>query len=641
METHKNTGIFFTQSLNGYYSKINLEAITSFAKQIPNVKTVFHVTKDVLTDSQKIETILKSKEIERVILVGEYPGLHKTLFTKAIVSAGLITDNLVTLSFREKGIFDEKDTEKAKLLLEHAVKGSQFFDISETGNNAVNDQTLVIGAGIAGIQASLEIADAGKKVFLVEKTGTIGGHMAMFDKTFPTLDCAACILTPKMVEIGQHSNIDLITYAEVKSVSGTPGNYKVTILKKARCVDLNLCIGCGSCSTKCPSKVPSEFDSFTTLRKAIYIPFPQAVPNKYLVDKENCTYVNDPFHINAATLSGLRKKNVPEKVVEKLKSLKGKSFNTEPDFIETLTNTLGENDWKKYSDLLYENTGKCKNCIKFCPVNDCINLDEKDEEIEINVGNIIVATGFTPFDASRAEQFGYGVYDNVLTSLELERLINASGPTEGKITLRTTDKKGNKIFTKEGKTPSSIALVHCVGSRDENHNKYCSKVCCMYSLKLSHLIKEKLPDADVFEYFIDMRAFGKGYEEFYERINNEGIDIIRGKTAKAESHNGALLIRGENILESTLIEQQVDMLILAVGLVPNNDSKDISEMLNIKVSDDGWFVEADSNTDTTGTYTAGILTAGVCQSPKDIPDTVAQASAAASKVLQNIMKGKI
>lgn len=456
------------------------------------------------------------------------------------------------------------------------------MNTSENGNafhDKVHPDTLVIGAGIAGIQTSLEIANAGNKVYLVERTGTIGGHMAMFDKTFPTLDCAACILTPKMVEVGQHKRIDLLTCSEVTEVNGSPGAFKVKIHKKARFVDQHLCIGCGSCAAKCPGKAPSEFDSGTTIRKAIYIPFPQAVPNKYLIDKDSCTYM--------------------------------------------------QSDGKK-----------CGVCVKFCPVNDCIDLHAKDEQLEIEVGNIVLATGFKTFDAKRVERFGYGKYPNVLTSLELERLINAGGPTEGKITFRTQDKKGNWLFKPDSDQPQKVAIIHCIGSRDENHNAYCSKVCCMYSLKLAHLVKEKLPEATVNEYFIDMRAFGKGYEEFYQRIKNEGIQMIRGKTAKIEEKDNVLVLRSEDMLNNKLIEQAADMVILAVGLEPSDGVRKLAAMLHIKLDKYGWLQELNSLLDPVGTIKQGVTIAGVCQGPKDIPDTVAQASAAAARVLQSIEKFK-
>ena len=445
--------------------------------------------------------------------------------------------------------------------------------------HTVNPATLVIGGGIAGIQAALEIANAEKTVYLVEKQGTIGGHMAMFDKTFPTLDCAACILTPKMVEVSQNPYINLLSYTEVKSISGKPGDFKINLLRKARFVDEATCIGCGSCAAKCPAKVSSEFDVGTAMRKAIYMPFPQAVPNKYLIDSANCRYIQSE----------------------------------------------GE---------------KCGVCVKFCPVNDCIDLHQKDREEEISVGNIIVATGFKPFDATKIERYGYGRFKNVLTSLELERLINAGGPTEGKIVTRTEDKKGNWIFKGDSPAPKSVALIHCVGSRDVNNNAYCSRVCCMYSLKLAHLIKEKLPEAEVYEHYIDMRAFGKGYEEFSERIKGEGIHLIRGKTATVNEAGDQLLVRSEDIENHRLLEKKVDMVILAVGLEPAVDSKQIAQELGISTSVDGWMSESNYLIDPTGTVGAGIHLAGVCQGPKDIPDTVSQASAAAARVLQSITNVK-
>jgi heterodisulfide reductase subunit A2 len=364
----------------------------------------------------------------------------------------------------------------------------------------------------------------------------------------------------------------------VLDVTGTAGNFTVSILQKARKVNVATCIGCGTCAEKCPAQAPSEFDAGTTLRKAIYIPFPQAVPNKYLVDAESCIYLKN---------------------------------------------------------------GKCKACIKACPVPDCINLDEQDQTVVINVGNIIVATGYKPFDAKRMEQYGYGKYPNVLTSIEFERLLNASGPTGGNIHLRSKDKKGNWIFNTETEKPESIAIIHCVGSRDKNYNKYCSRVCCMYSLKFSHLILDKLPEAAVFEYFIDMRSFGKGYEEFYERIKEEGVSIIRGKTAKVEEKDGNLLIRGEDILAGTLLENTVDMVILSVGLEPGEDTGKLAKIMGIPLSEGGWLEEANYNTDSTGTFKGGISIAGTCQGPKDIPDAVAQGSAAAARVIRSILKGKV
>ena len=557
---------------------MQVDELAGFISDMPEVTVIWYPSDLRLDDPAQVISQIKEKGINRLIIAGDRPGFVKSLFSRIMIAAGQSAADVVVVSFREHNASGRADTGLARAVLTCAILDVPFELAALPADQPVNPNTLVIGGGIAGIQASLEIANAGKKVFLVERTGKIGGHMAMFDKTFPTLDCAACILTPKMVEAGQHPMIDLMTFCEVSSVTGVPGNYTVRILRKARRVNLATCIGCGLCAEKCPAKAPSEFDNGTTLRTAIYIPFPQAVPNKYLIDADSCTYV-----------------------------LKG----------------------------------KCGVCVKFCPVNGCINLDEKDQEVEITVGNIIVATGFKTFDPLRAEQFGYGKYPNVVTSLEFERLVNAAGPTGGMIRFRSEDKKGNRIFSPESDEPKSFALIHCVGSRDENYNKYCSRVCCMYSLKLAHLVKEKIPEAQVFEYYIDMRAFGKGYEEFSERIKEEGVQIIRGRTAKVTEKDGHLLVRSEEIYEERILEQKVDMVILAVGLEPTEDSGTLGKMLGLKTGADGWFTEANYLTDPVGTFTGGIAIAGVCQGPKDIPDTVAQASAAASRVLQSIIREKI
>ncbi len=572
------TGIFFYYSGNGHVSSLDFDEIMQYSEIFKHVVVVWDSARFPLWDKKFLESQIQEYKLKRLIVAGYDTGMVKPFIASVFSNLNIPVENILLADFKEHGALERSDTELAKAIVACAILNVPFEDVLISEELEVCPDTLVIGGGIAGIQASIEIANANQKVFLVEKTGTIGGHMAVFDKTFPTLDCAACILTPKMVEVGQHSNIELLTFCEVKKIKGEPGNFKVTILKKARRVDLSMCIGCGNCAEKCPSKAPSEFDSGTTMRKAIYVPFPQAVPNKYLIDAESCRYVQ------------------------------------------------GE---------------KCGVCVKNCPVPGCINLDETDQEIEINVGNIILATGFKIFDASKLEQYGYGKFPNVLSSIEFERLINASGPTEGKITFRSQDKKGNWIFSTESESPDSIAIVHCVGSRDENHNRYCSKVCCMYSLKLAHLVKEKLPETEVYEYFIDMRSFGKGYEEFYERIKSEHVHLIRGKPAEIKKSGNQLMVRSEDIEGGRLLEQKVDMVILSVGLEPANGSYEIAKECGITADKDGWFNEANYVTSPVKTFSEGVFVAGLCQGPKDIPDTVAQASAAASEVLQHIMKGTI
>ena len=467
-------------------------------------------------------------------------------------------------SFREHATGGEGATARAKAIAACAVYGVPFTLAAQPKDTKWGAATLVIGGGIAGIQAALEIADGGKRVYLVERSGTIGGHMAMFDKTFPTLDCAACILTPKMVAVGQHEMIDLLTYSEVESVTGVPGAFKATILRHARRVDESACVACAMCSDVCPVSVPSEFDAGIADRKAVYIPFPQAVPNAYLVDEASCTYVQ----------------------------------------------TNGQ---------------KCGACAKKCP-KDCIDLDAHGDVMQVEVGSVIVATGYETLDAARIEQYGYGVHPNVLTALEFERLTNASGPTGGRIVTKTLRHNKRKkvdewVFDPEGAAPRSVAIIHCVGSRDTNYNAYCSRVCCMYSLKFAHLVKEKLPEAPCYEFYIDMRAFGKGYEAFFERIKSEGTYIVRGRSARCRRTAGCTS-RAKTCSGQRRVAGRHGAAGGGARARPGNARvrRDAGYAARF-----GWFSEPNYNGDPTGTERGGVFVAGMCQGPKDIPDTVAQA----------------
>jgi len=471
-------------------------------------------------------------------------------------------------------------TERAKALIAAAVQGIPFTPPPASSPASFSTATLVIGGGVAGIQASLEIAASGNKVYLVERTGTIGGRMAMFDKTFPTLDCAACILTPKMVAAGQNSNIEILALSEVEQVTGSAGAFKVKVLKHASRVDSSACVACGDCARFCPVTVPSEFDMGIATRKGIFIPFPQAVPNTYMINPEHCLWVQS-------------------------------------------------------------NGKKCGACAKKCTRN-AIHLDARDEVVELEVGNIIVATGYDTLDARRIEHYGYGAYPNVLTSLEFERLTNASGPTGGKIVMKTLrqnkkTKADEWVFDPDGPQPKAVAIVHCAGSRDQNYNSYCSRVCCMYSLKFAHLVREKLPEAECFEYYIDMRAFGKGYDEFAERIREEGVTLLRGRPTDVTARGSRLNMHGEDVVTGRVVDRPVDMVILSVGLQPSSGSAELAKKLGIQQDTDGWFRELNYNSEPNSTSRNGIFIAGVCQGPKDIPDTVAQASAAAAGVLRSII----
>jgi len=574
----RSSAIFFGSMFDGSADSLRQEDVVAELHKVIETGPVWNEKMVPIYDPVAMAKQIRNLQVKRILVAGHNVGFYKTFLTKSMLMAGLDIEDMILLNFREYGIFKKSSAPFAASIIICGLFGVDFSSVYPPEESPVDDATLVIGGGIAGIQAALEIGNSKHKVYLIEKTGTIGGHMAMFDKTFPTLDCAACILTPKMVEVGQHPDIEIMTNSTISFISGKAGNYTVRVLKKARRVDLSACIGCGTCAEKCPRTAPSEFDSATTLRKAIYIPFPQAVPNKYLIDPEHCTYVEN---------------------------------------------------------------GKCGVCVKVCPVPGCINLDEEDHEVEFTVGNIIIATGFKTFDARRIESYGYGKFPNVLTSLEFERLLNASGPTGGLIKFRSQDKKGNWVFSPESDEPKSIAFIHCIGSRDEHYNKYCSRVCCMYSLKMAHLAREKLPASAIYEYFIDMRAFGKGYEEFYERVKKEDIHIQRGKAARVLPSGDKLFIRTEDIEGQKLFWQEVDMVVLSVGLEPSDGYEWLSEMLGIPVDEYGWFVESNYLNNPVDTHVAGIHIAGTCQGPKDIPDTVVQASAAASRVLQSIIKGKI
>lgn len=422
--------------------------------------------------------------------------------------------------------------------------------------------TLVIGAGIAGMQAALDIADAGYQAYLVEKDPSIGGRMAQLDETFPTLDCSSCILTPKMVSVGGHPNIELLTYSEVIGVEGSVGDFKVKVRKKPRYIDLEKCTGCGMCAESCRLKgrIDSEFDVRMGKRGAAYMPFPQAVPLKYTIDGEHCLMIQ-----------------------------RGKCGTSPP-------------------------------CKDACPA-DAIDFDQEEEIVELEVAAIIVATGFDPFDARLKPEYGYGVYHNVITGLQFERLSSASGPTFGEIKLDDREIK-------------DVVFIHCVGSRDRKlGNPYCSRVCCMYTAKQAHLVREKLPDAQITVFYTDIRAFGKGFEEFYDRVREERVRYRRGNPSEIHKRGGHLVVKAEDTLLGKPVEVDADLVVLAVGMVPRADADTLTKVLGLSRSDDGFFQEAHPKLRPTDTELAGIFLAGCCQGPKDIPDAVAQAKAAAASAM--------
>ena len=433
---------------------------------------------------------------------------------------------------------------------------------------------MIIGGGIAGIQAALDIAEAGYPVYLVERESSVGGRMAQLDKTFPTLDCSSCILTPKMVDVGQHPLIELMTYSEVVTVEGEEGSFRVTVRKKPRYVDVDKCTGCGLCAEACRmhGRVIDVFNQGLGKRAAVYVPFPQAVPLVYTVDPDACLYLT--------------------------RGVCGKTF-------------------------------KCKDA---CPA-DAIDFEQKEQFVEVEVAAIIVATGFDLIDPRTKPEFGYGVYPNVLTGLEFERLSSASGPTMGEITLN-------------GKKPKDVVFIQCVGSRDPHTGvPYCSRFCCMYTAKHAHLVRDKIPDARITVFYMDVRAFGKGYEEFYDRVKHERVIYRRGEPAEVYrrggrgDRSGRLVVLAEDTVLGKPIEIEADLVVLATAVVPRTDASEVAALLGLERSPDGFFQEAHPKFRPVDTPIDGVFLAGCCQGPKDIPDTVAHAKAAASSALVVLAQG--
>ena len=512
-----------------------------------------------------IKSAIKEKGLTGVVVAACSPRMHEPTFRKACAEAGLNPYMCEMANLREhvswvheKG---EATTEKAIDLVRILVEKVKYNQSLNAIKVPVTKRALVIGGGIAGIQASLDIANTGHKVILIEKDPSIGGHMSQLSETFPTLDCSQCILTPRMVEVAQHPNITLYSYTELESIDGFIGNFKVKIRRKSKSIDEKLCTGCGLCTTKCPvKKIPSEFNEGLGMRTAIYVPFPQAVPNKPVIDREHCTYY-----------------------------LKG----------------------------------KCRICEKVCPTQ-AIRFDQEDTIEEIEIGAIVLATGFSVKQPDFFPEYGYGKYPDVITGLQFERLASASGPTLGEIR-RPSD----------GKVPQNIVFVACAGSRDEAKGiPYCSKICCMYIAKHAMLYQHKVHGGKSYVFYMDIRAGGKNYEEFVRRaIEEDGVNYVRGRVSRIYEKNGKLIVKGvDTLLGAMPVDIEADMVVLATAGVANGDAEALAQKLHVSYDAYKFFAEAHPKLKPVETNTAGIFLAGACQSPRDIPESVSMASGAAVKV---------
>jgi len=576
-------GVFICHCGTNIAGSVDIPDVQEYAKSLPNVAFADNYQYMCSTPGQsKIIAAIKENDLTGIVVAACSPRLHEPTFRTATKEGGLNPFRFEMANIREQGSWvhmhdREGATDKAKDAIRIAVAKASLLQDLVPKTVPVEHAAMVVGAGIAGMQAALDLANAGIKTYLIEKNPTIGGRMSQLDKTFPTLDCSQCILTPKMVDVGRAENIDLMTCAEVENVEGYIGNFDVTIRRKARGVLTPAeaeakgivgggCNGCGDCEAVCPVIKPNPFEMGMKPRKAIYIYHPQVVPLIYTIDWDSCI--------------------------------------------------------------------KCGLCVEVCGEKKAIDLEMKDELVKVKVGTAILATGYDLFPIEKKEEWGYKKYENVVTSLEFERLICASGPTGGHL-----------VRPSDGVTPKKVAFLLCAGSRDNTGvgKPYCSRFCCMYSLKHAHQIIEKIPGVQPYIFYMDIRSFGKMYEEFYYRIQDEGAKFMRGRVANVleDPDTKNLLINAEDTLLNRPIKLEVDMVVLAAAVEPSAETDRTRKLFGVSRSMDGWLLEAHPKLNPCGTTTAGVFLAGVCQGPKDIPDTVASAEGAASAASIPIHKGEV
>lgn len=561
-------GVFICHCGLNIAGVLDIKELVEYAKTLPDVVYVKDNRYTCADPGQEeIRKAIKEYKLNRVVVAACSPRMHEVTFRRTVSDAGLNPYLFEMANIREFCSWCHPSTpkeamEKAKDLIRMAVAKARLLMPLQTLEVPVTNKALVIGGGIAGINAALDLAEMGFKVYLLEKGESIGGRMAQLDKTFPTLDCSICIEGPKMVDVGRHPNIEIISYADLISVSGFIGNFKVKIRKKPRYVIAENCTGCGECKDVCPIEYPNEWDMGLGVRKAISVPLDQAVPLVYTINRDYCI--------------------------------------------------------------------ECYKCVDACGERQAINFNQTPEEIELEVGAIIVATGYDIYLPYDNPLYGYGKYANVITSLEFERLILAAGPTGGKV-----------VRASDGRKPRSVAFIQCVGSRDIGKYPYCSNFCCMYTLKHAVQLKEKYKDeVEAYIFYMDMRTNFKGFEEFYQRARELGVNFIRGRVSRIleipETRN--LIIHAEDANLGMPMEVEAEMVVLATAAIPSKSAGEIARILNLTRGADGFFMESHPKLKPLDSPTDGIFLAGACQGPKDIPYSVSQGCGAAARAATVLSK---
>lgn len=558
-------GVFLCHCGSNIAATVDIAAVAEAAKSFANV---VYVDDNKYTCSEpgqlSVKTAIEEHNLDRIVIGSCSPRMHEQTFRKMLTETALNPYMLEIANLREQCSWVHKDkaegtAKSIDLVRMAAAKVDRNIPLF-TSQIPVTKRALVIGGGIAGIQAALDIADAGFPVTLVEKEPSIGGKMVMLDKTFPTMDCSACICAPKMNEVGAHPNVEIMSLSEVEHVTGYVGNFTVTIRQKAKYIDYSKCTGCGLCETKCPSKVNSEFEQGLAKRKAVYKPFPQAVPSKPVIDAQNCRKLTE---------------------------------------------------------------GKCGVCQKICAA-DAVNFEDEDKLVVEEYGAVLIATGYELIDWTQLYgEYGGGSYPDVIDALAFERLVNASGPTEGHI-----------VRPSDGAEPKTCVMIKCVGSRDPHKGKaYCSRACCMYGAKHAHQFLDKIEDGECFVFYMDVRTPGKGYDEFYMNTLEDGATYIRGRVAKIYPEGNQYVVVGEDTLSGKIVTVNADLVVLDTAMEPQETADEIGRLFGVSRDLDGWLTEAHPKLRPVETNTAGVYLAGAAQGPKDIPDSVAQAGAAASKII--------